>query len=480
MAGKILIVDDVATNRIVLTVKLAAACYGILQAETGHAALRTARESLPDLILLDVMLPDLDGVEVCRRLKADPLTREIPIVMITAFSDAAARMQALAAGADDFLSKPLDDLMLLARLRSLLRARETADELRLRDTICRELGFAEAEDVFEGPGLIGVIAADPIEAQGWCDGLAPHLAHRLSPMARADALTEGAGPVPDVFLIAGDMAMQSDGLRLMSELRSRPATRHAAVCMILPAGQRETAAIALDLGANDLVSANVDPQECALRLTSLLRRKRQSDLLRATLHDGLRLSVTDVLTGLYNRRYALPHLTRVDARAGETGRSCAVLLIDIDHFKDVNDTWGHAAGDAVLVTVAERLRDNLRGADLVARIGGEEFLVVMPEASLAEASGAAERLRRILAAQPVQLPGGRGEMTVTISVGVALGGDRSRPETGAAASGQTPAQRLLDHADAALLRAKATGRNRVCIAGPGVNDITCPPRVAAS
>ena len=458
MTGTVLIVDDVATNRIVLKVKMASACYGTLQAGCGAQALALARDCQPDAILLDVMLPDMPGIELCRRLKADPATCDIPVIMITSSRDGAARREALRAGADDFLSKPVQDTVLMARLRSLLRARQTEAELRLRDTTSRAFGLAEAEATFVAPGTIALVAPDAETALAWRRALAPHVADRLVMLPHGGALAT-AGPVPDVYLIAADLARPGDGLRLMSELRSRTPSRHAAVCILLPADtgrESDTAAMALDLGAGDLLPADFDPEETALRLTAQLRRKRQADRLRASVRSGLRLAVTDPLTGLYNRRYALPHLARMSERAQATGRPYAVMLLDLDRFKTVNDTFGHAAGDAVLAEVARRLSHSLRPADLVARIGGEEFLIAMPDVRLDVARAAAERLCRVVEAQPIALSDG-GAVSVTVSIGLSLGGP------GAGNGAAEPAQGAMARADAALLAAKAEGRNKVTV-----------------
>jgi len=259
--------------------------------------------------------------------------------------------------------------------------------------------------------------------------------------------------VPDIYVIAGDLADPGGGLRLLSELRSRPVTRHAAVLMVLSEGARGQAAMALDLGANDLLVAGFDPDELALRLTRQIRRKREADRLRETVRDGLRAAVIDPLTGLYNRRYAQPHLARIATRAVETGRHFALMVLDLDRFKDVNDTHGHATGDAVLREVARRVKRNLRSVDLVARIGGEEFLVAMPDTTLPEARRAAERLCRVICETPVQMPEAAGGLTVSVSIGVAMGG-------GAAT---TDVDLLLSQADKALYGAKSDGRNQVTI-----------------
>jgi two-component system cell cycle response regulator len=243
----------------------------------------------------------------------------------------------------------------------------------------------------------------------------------------------------------------------VADLRSRMQSRHAAIALALHEADPDTAAMALDVGANDLLTLPLDPQETALRIMLHIQRKRRADDLRRAVNQGLRLAVTDPLTGLFNRRYALAHLDRIANQARETGRRFAVMVLDLDRFKTVNDTFGHAAGDAVLEAVAARLRDNMRPTDLVARIGGEEFLIALPDATIGTARIAAERLCRVVGETPVVLPGGAGAVQVTISVGLALGPTLA-PDTG-----ENAARDAFSRADAALLASKAEGRNQVTI-----------------
>ncbi len=455
MPGSILIVDDVASSRIVLKVKLTSAYYRTIQAGSGAAALQLVETETPDLILIDMRLPDMEGTALCQKLRALEATRNTPMILLTAQADTSAKVRALESGADDFLSKPLDEQTLLARVRSLLRARDAEAELALRETTERALGFAEAPVGFAPPALIALVAARPELAMRWRAAITPHLSHRIVILTRSEALLETPGAaVPDVFLIASDLVQPGDGLRLMSDLRSRAATRHSAVCFVLETAGSGLAVMALDLGANDLVAAPFCAKELALRLSTLIRRKQLGDRLRASLRDGLRLSVSDPLTGLYNRRYALPHLARIAARAQQTGRGFAVMVLDLDRFKRVNDQWGHAAGDAVLVEVAARLRENLRAVDLLARMGGEEFLVAMPDTALPEAQAAAERLRRVVEHGPVPLPDGAA-VQITVSIGLAI--SDGRPGGGC----DPNVEALIVRADHALLGSKAEGRNQV-------------------
>ena len=453
MTGRILIADDVATNRIVLKVKLLEACYDVLQASGGAEAVARARDEAPDLILLDLKMPDMDGVAVCETLKRDPRTADIPIIMVTASNDKASKINALRAGADEFMTKPLDEPTLLARVRSLLRARDTDEELRLRDSTRRELGFAENTEAFDQPATIAMIAADTKSALKWKSALDGKLNSNIIVIPKENALARTTEDQhPDVYVITTDLAKQDGGLRLLSELRSRPQTRHAAILMVIPKSAGDKSATALDLGANDLMVEGFDPEEMALRLKTQIKRKKQADRLRETVRDGLRMAVIDPLTGLYNRRYAMPHLARIADRAEETGRPFAVMVLDIDHFKSINDSYGHAAGDKVLQQVAARVKDNLRGVDMVARIGGEEFLVLMPDTQLDQARMAAERLCHIISETPIEHPNAPAGIAASLSIGVAMG--RADNDT-------QSVEQLLEYADRALYSAKSDGRNQV-------------------
>ncbi|MBZ4021362.1 hypothetical protein CKO11_02655 [Rhodobacter sp. TJ_12] len=460
MAGKVLIVDDVATNRIVLKVKLSGARYETVQAGTGAQALRLVAQECPDLVLLDVQLPDMSGIEVCRRLKADPATAHLPVIVVTAFPSPETRLEALRCGADDFILKPFEELTLLARLRSLMRMRETDEELRLRENTCHELGFAEpAAPPVAPPARIGLVAPDRETCVAWKNAMLRFLPNDfLRVLDYQTALSAAAeDPPPDAYVIAADLARPGEGLRLMSELRSRAGSRHAVICIGVREAARETSAVALDLGASDLTPVRLaDPafaEEAALRLTAHIARKRRHDRQRERVADGLRLALVDPLTGLYNRRYAMPHVARLAERSRLSGRNFAVMVLDLDRFKMVNDTYGHGAGDAVLVEVARRLSANLRQVDLVARVGGEEFLVAMPECTLEGARIVAERLCRVMEERPFELPDGT-TIALTVSIGLALGG-------GPAAT--TTIDQVIHQADHALMGSKAEGRNQVKI-----------------
>jgi two-component system cell cycle response regulator len=456
MIGKILIVDDVSTNRIVFKVKLTAAGYNSVMANDGAACLRLAQSEVPDLILLDLMLRDMSGIDVLKELKSNPLTRRIPVVMFSSEQDPALRLAALKAGAEDFLTRPIDDQTLLARLRGLLRAREVLGGFSSRESELGMFGMAEPAAAFTTPGHVALVLDRADTAIHLRKQLASSGQDRFTILAPEDVFLESDSQItPDVYLIDADISSPGGGLRVMSELLSRSASRHSAFCIYNQASTNLIPATAFDLGANDLVDQRISGSELAVRLNALVRRKREADQLRASVQDGLRLAMIDPLTGLHNRRYGLAQLNAISSQAQAQGSPFAVMVVDLDRFKTVNDRWGHAAGDVVLIEVAARLTANLRSSDLLARIGGEEFLIALPDTTHADAELVAERLCLAAKSDPIELADGT-LINVTISIGMTIIG-------GPGASCFGDVADIVDQADRALMKSKSGGRNMVTI-----------------
>jgi two-component system, cell cycle response regulator len=452
MTARILIVDDVPANIRLLEAKLSAEYYQIATAQDGLEALRLAHSWQPDLVLLDVMMPVLDGYETCRRLKADPATHHIPVVMVTALGEAGERLRGLEAGADDFLTKPVEYDTLLARVKSLIRLKRMLDEWRARGETARALGLAT-----EMPGVPSVHGARALVVDDWDlgaqaaqDALAREgvLPGRAASEAEAMGLTAA---IPfDLIVLSLSMA-NDDPLRLASRLRAADATHDVPLLLIAEPEQRDRILRGFDLGANDWIVRPVDENELRVRARNQIRRKFYQDRLRSDLGQALEMALTDPLTGFYNQRYLMRHLRGLMA-SGQTN-TVSVLMLDVDHFKQVNDQFGHAAGDKALKAIADMLRGNTRVFDSIARYGGEEFVVVMPGASTMDALDAAERLRCSVADMAFfPTPGVRHQLTVSIGIAFSNRADMT-------------AEQILQLADAAMYRAKHAGRNRVEQAG---------------
>jgi len=451
MTARILVVDDILSNVKLLEAKLTAEYFEVVTAFNGEQALERIVADSPDIVLLDVMMPGMDGFEVCRRIKANPRTAHIPVIMVTALDQPSDRVAGLDAGADDFLTKPVDDIALFARVRSLVRLKMMTDELRMREETGQSMGLVEAAgQTLAEPDPTGriLIVDDRPESVAWFKaGLEPK--NRVSEAITFDEallLVRGS----DFDLIVVSLGIRTfDGLRLCSNLRSVPEARHTPILAIVNEGETRKLAQALDMGVNDYLTRPIDRNELHARVRTQLRRKLYADRLRHNVQLSLEMAITDQLTGLHNRRYMSRHLSTLMKNAAPT-KPISFLVMDIDHFKTINDTHGHDGGDEVLKEFANRVSANVRGIDLACRYGGEEFVVVMPDTDTNFAMTVAERLRQSVENTPFPLSHAPAGIRVTVSVGIA-----------SSTGNNDAAEDLLRRADQALYRAKREGRNRV-------------------
>ncbi len=457
MTARVLVVDDLAPNVKLLEAKLRAEYFEVVTALSGQEAIDIAKSQQPDIILLDVMMPGLDGFETCRILKDDPITCHIPVVMVTALDQQADRLAGLKAGADDFLTKPVQDVALFARVRSLARLKQMTDELRHRHAKGAELGAISEISLVEDdttPRRV-LVMTDDVFIDGLSDdaeGLPGHVSFTFETDVRA-GLERLRDDLPDLIMI--DLSLESyDPLRLCSAIRSFEGSRLLPLLAISRDSDMRRLVRALDIGVNDYLMRPIDSQEMAARVKTQLRRKLYIEHLRNSVHESLEMAVTDPLTKLYNRRYLGSQLARHFQESFQSARALSVMVLDVDHFKKVNDTLGHDVGDEVLKEIAHRLNLSVRGIDLACRYGGEEFVVVMPDTDQRSAETVAERLRAEIADRPVALEDGR-EVPVTVSIGIGCA-DLQNPD-------DTP-QAMLKRADEALYSAKESGRNRVVTA----------------
>jgi two-component system cell cycle response regulator len=450
MSARILVVDDIEANRRLLQAKLEAQYHSVVLASSGPQAIEIAQTSDPEIILLDVMMPGMDGFEVCRRLKADAVTRHIPVVMVTALSDPEDRVRGLDAGAEDFLTKPVDDFLLNSRVNTLMRYNAVTSELRKREANGLKAGAVEvvSADEVDRPARVFLIDDNPRTSSRIATILRDH-GHKVATLLESGNMGDLAQERTDVLLVSL-LSRSFDPLKLCAHFKTNDVTRAVSILLICDPLERAKAVKGLEIGASDMIMAPVDRQELLARVRTQTRRTRYVEILRDRVDRGLELSVIDQLTGLYNRRYMTNQLQQHMHRALMGGKPLSVMMLDIDHFKPINDTHGHQAGDEVLQELADRLRQNIRPMDVACRPGGEEFLVILPETPGDLAVMAAERVRKAIAADPFSVLSDTRQVAVTVSAGVSsLQGPND-----------TMAE-LLNRADTALYQAKSAGRNRV-------------------
>jgi two-component system, cell cycle response regulator len=452
MTARVLIVDDLLANLKLIEARLSAEYFEVLTATNGADALALCASGKCDIVLLDVMMPGMDGLEVCRRLKGNKATAHIPVVMVTALDQPSSLLHGFEAGADDFLAKPIDELALLARVKSLSRSRFALDELRSQALRSVNLGIgfplsrAMASD--GSGGRIMVAEDSPASAELIANALRRF--HDVECIHDQDRVLDSAALGNyDLFIVSLDLTGY-DGLRFCTRLRSMERTRQIPVLAIADPKDRQRILRGFDLGVNDYVPRPVDPGELAARARAQIRRKRHADDLRQTVEASLEMAAADPLTGLRNRRYLETHL---GALLGQTRRDrlpLCVIILDLDDFKAVNDRHGHGAGDQVLQTFAARAKAIIRGTGTLCRLGGDEFVIIMPGTSLHTGFGIAEEIRAATASETFTLTPGGHEIPVTVSAGLAESANDSQ-------SG------LLRRADMALYRSKQGGRDRVCV-----------------
>ncbi len=454
MTARVLVVDDIVTNIKLLEARLAAEYFEVVTATNGPQAIGICEQGQCDIVLLDVMMPGMDGLEVCRRLKTNPRTAHIPVIIITGLDQPSDRVAGLEAGADDFLTKPVNDISLITRVKSLVRLKTLTDELMMRAATSSELGLEDVLDptvlVDEG-GKVLLVDDSPATVDRVKQALEPtsQVDHEDDPQ---EALFRAAEGDYDLVVISLNLK-QIDGLRLCSHLRSLDRTRALPILVIVDPEDNVRLMRALDLGVNDYLVRPIDRNEMQARVRTQIRRKRFSDRLRDSVQSTMEMAVTDGLTGLHNRRYLERHLTTLVQQATAREKPLSVLILDIDHFKSINDTYGHAAGDEVLREFSRRVRKAVRGIDLACRLGGEEFVVAMPDTDAALALLVAERLRQKIGGEPFATGEAGVSVSVTVSIGIC-----------SLTSPDDTADALVKRADAALYLAKRDGRNRVVAA----------------
>jgi len=431
MTARVLVVDDVPANVRLLEARLSAEYFDVITANGGAEALAICERAECDLVLLDVMMPDMDGFEVCRRLKSSPASQHIPVIMVTALDQVGDRVAGLDAGADDFLTKPVPDIVLIARVRSLARLKMMTDELRMRAVTSKEIGLENpAREAVTDDGRGGhVLIVD--DRQSSYDRIAQTLAAEHTVDVETDprqAVFQAADNAYDLAIVS--LGLENyDGLRLCSHIRSLERTRSLPLLAIAEADDNAKLLRGLEIGVNDYLIRPIDKNELLARVRTQVKKRRYTERLRDNVQLSIEAAVTDALTGLHNRRYMESHLGTLVEQAASRGKPLSILVLDIDFFKAINDTYGHSAGDDVLKEFSQRLKKAVRGIDLACRYGGEEFVVVMPDTDIGVATMVAERLRRRIATEPFSIQQGNRNLEVTISIGIA--GLRDKNDTAA-------------------------------------------------
>jgi len=449
----VMIVDDDPLN-VKLIDTLLSLEYQTVKAYDGIEALEKIHETMPDLILLDIMMPNLDGYEVTRRLKGNALTRHIPIILITALEGAEDKARGIEAGADEFLNKPVNQTELKARVASLLKLKIYQEQLSARIHSEEELVSSkyspESDSGMEGLPTI-LLVEDNRKDLNLFRLYLEKQPYRLRMVQNGEeALLECQNGKIDLVLL--DLMLPGiDGFNVCRHLKENDQTRDIQILMVSSQNDMESKLKGIALGADEFLIKPVIKEELTVRIKSLLKKKRYLDQLVYRYETALNAAITDQLTGLYNHSYLKHFMTHEMKRCQRQQEPMAFIMIDIDDFKQYNDTYGHPAGDALLRLLGRLIKTTLREVDLAARYGGEEFAVVLPYTGRDEARTVAERILGNIRNCSLSEGPSRLCERKTASLGIACyPGD-----------GDTVAD-IIQRADEALYRAKSKGKNQVC------------------
>ncbi|HVF53500.1 MAG TPA: diguanylate cyclase [Actinomycetota bacterium] len=455
----VLLVEDSPTQALRTRSVLTSGGFDVEVCGTGEEGLEMAAKKQPDLILLDMNLPDIDGRQVANRLKSDPTCAGIPIIFLTGvFREVADLITALEEGGDDYLVKPVEDGELLARVKASVRAKK----------VQRALG--QLVRILLSVNQVGNQIAGILDRAMLLDSLVKlvresfdySLVNLYSIKNDHLVLEAFAGPGEDAAdSVKPPLSLDGDSLIAQAARQQEPVhwgpTGEGSFTPSVP-GMK--AALAVPFRSVGEIKGVIEVLNTGASITEhdRLALLTLADLLGMAIHNAHlyremeELAMFDGLTGLPNRRSIMSNIEIEFERARRYQRSLTVLSVDIDTFKLINDTHGHLSGDKALVAVADAIREATRRVDLSGRIGGDEFIVVLPETDQERALVVAERIRKLCAR--LQLDNGKGEtFRVSISVGIA-----SLPETEA-----ENVTDLLAAVDQALYRAKEDGRNRISV-----------------
>ncbi len=449
---RVLIVDDEMMNLKLFKAYLKKEDYEISTAENGHDAIDMANKNLPDVILLDVMIPGIDGFGVARHLKNASETSNIPIILVTALSGRENRARGLDSGADEFLTKPVKQAELVARVRSMIRLRRFQDQLQGRKTsmVTGDEGENQAYRDQRIPTVL--IVEDNLKQASLLEQQLKSEAYVVRHVTNGEIAIQKALDMPVDLVILDVLLPGISGFEVCHIFKNDDRLKDIQVVLHTSLRDLESRVQGASIGADDYLIKPVDIRELKARTKTLLKKKAYIDQLQNKYELAMNQAICDGLTGLYNHNHFSGFLDLEIKRSARHNHFISLFIMDLDNFKSINDTYGHLAGDHVLVQVSNLLKESIREIDFAARYGGEEFAVVMPYTDAEEARIIAERVRATIF-EKVKLPKSpRSSLVVSGSIGVSMfpidGNDKSS---------------LIRKADEMMYLAKQSGKNKVCV-----------------
>lgn len=449
MSGKVLVVDDMPFNLKLIQAKLKKGYYTVYTATNGLEAIEVARRVGPDVIVMDAVMPYMSGFEAIRVLRGEVGTAHIPIIMLSALDAHQDKIMALSVGADDFLRKPVNGKEIVARIKSMIRLKVMYDELRMREKIARSFGIRTTRFDFQDTDGAKVLLVE--EDEYLCSKITNKLSENKMQVIKCDDVLglECGSDTGDYDVIIISLLMRRfDGLRVCATIRNMDRYKHTPILVIVDDGDEYGLETSLDLGAHDAIMSPIEENELLARCRAQVKKRRYHDHLVSHYKQSLMDSIVDDTTHLYNRRYFDGHMRNIVLQKSTVEDGFALMILDLDQFKNINDTFGHLAGNEVLAEVAIRISDSVRAHDLCARYAGDEFVVLMSHVNPSEAKYISDRICKQIKDSPFVIKAADVPINCTASAGVTMLRADDTVET------------FFQRADTNLYAAKNAGRAR--------------------
>lgn len=449
---RILVVDDEPNNVKLISAMLFKEHFDIITAYDGKAALDIVNSRIIDLILMDIMMPEIDGYQVTQLVKQNPQTKDIPIILVTALQSEHDKKLGFDAGADEFLTKPINKIEIIARIRSMLRLKQYREQMVVRIQSEGQKNISSLnEKSFRNKNAQSVLLVEDNDKDSkLIQRLIINEPYQLMRLKSGEeAISLAMNEKIDLILL--DIILPGiDGYQVCQYLKNNDRTRDIQIVMITGLSDLESRLKGVEEGVDDFLVKPIDNRELKSRINALLRKKAYHDLLQSHREQALSLAVTDGLTQLYNQSYFKRYLDIEIARAQCHQYNVGLLIADLDDFKKYNDELGHLFGDEILRFFAQLIRSHIQEIDFPVRYGGEEFAIVFPYAEVEKVIAVAERIRKSV--EQYVFPEVENPLLarITVSIGIAF-----------CPIDATKSNELIEKADHRLYYAKKSGKNRI-------------------